>query len=128
MPVTRHTTTRHRPNSSLPQRLTRRSRYCAPTVWATCRSAFPTKTDGRLGPVDWGRRASTSTIGGLPESRNDPYTLGPPSTHQEKSVTSALEKIDSTTVKITVTLTEEEVAPSMAVSYTHLTLPTNREV
>ena len=35
-------------------------------------------------------------------------------------MTSALEKIDSTTVKITVTLTEEEVAPSMAHAYEHI--------
>lgn len=35
-------------------------------------------------------------------------------------MTSALEKIDSTTVKITVTLTEEEVAPSMEHAYEHI--------
>lgn len=39
---------------------------------------------------------------------------------QEKSVTSALEKIDSTTVKITVTLTEEDVAPAMKHAYEHI--------
>jgi len=35
-------------------------------------------------------------------------------------VTSALEKIDSTTVKITVTLTEEDVAPAMKHAYEHI--------
>ncbi len=35
-------------------------------------------------------------------------------------MTSALEKIDSTTVKITVTLTEEEVAPAMEHAYEHI--------
>lgn len=35
-------------------------------------------------------------------------------------MTSALEKIDSTTVKITVTLTEEEVAPAMKHAYEHI--------
>ncbi len=57
---------------------------------------------------------------GLPEGRNGPHTLGPHPTHQEKSVTSALEKIDSTTVKITVTLTQEEVAPAMKHAFEHI--------
>ncbi len=35
-------------------------------------------------------------------------------------MTSALEKIDSTTVKITVTLTQEEVAPAMEHAYEHI--------
>ena len=35
-------------------------------------------------------------------------------------MTSALEKIDSTTVKLTVTLTEEEIAPAMAHAYEHI--------
>ncbi len=35
-------------------------------------------------------------------------------------MTSALEKIDSTTVKITVTLTEEDIAPAMEHAYEHI--------
>ena len=35
-------------------------------------------------------------------------------------MTSALEKIDATTVKLTVTLTEEDIAPTMAHAYEHV--------
>nr|WP_255633173.1 trigger factor [Demequina sp. TTPB684] len=56
----------------------------------------------------------------MPGSTIDPHTPGPPSTHQEKFVTSALEKIDSTTVKITVTLSEEDIAPAMEHAYEHI--------
>jgi len=88
------------------------------TARETFPSAFPTEPTRSRSGLDWGRAAATARIAKLPgvfqrAGRHPQRTPG-------EAVTSALEKIDATTVKITVTLTEEEIKPALDHAYKHI--------